>query len=184
MRYRGTGEAIPGKITSTISSLGLDMSFCRAQGYDGAGNMAGKCIGAATRIQEKYPKAIYVHCASHILNLCVASSCKIQVVQNMMNTVRVVSDFFNNSPKRFDLITKKIKESYPRVSHTKLTDVCCTCWLARIDGLEIFIELFVAVVKSLEVIKDNAGLSYVATDTNTIFRKKSCIYEWILLFSG
>ena len=79
-----------------------------------------------------------------------------------MNTVRVVSDFFNNSPKRFDLITKKIKESNPRVSHTKLTDVCRTCWLARIDGLEIFIELFVAVVKSLEVIKDNAGGSWNA----------------------
>ena len=30
-------------IEATCHSLGLDMNLCRGQGYDGAGNMAGKC---------------------------------------------------------------------------------------------------------------------------------------------
>ena len=84
-----SGEAISKEILNGIEDLSLDMSFCRGQEYDGAGNMAGKCIGAATKIQEKYPypNAPYVHCGSHVLNLCVASTCTIQVVSNMMGHV-------------------------------------------------------------------------------------------------
>ena len=61
------------------------------------------------------------------------------------NALVLQPKFKKNTPKLF-MFTKKIKESYPTASHTRLTDVCCTCWLARINGLEIFIEPFVAVV--------------------------------------
>ena len=71
------GKDIANKLTSGIKDLGLQLSFCCGQGYDGAGNMAGKCIGASTLILKEYPKAAYVHCKSHVLNLCVASSCAI-----------------------------------------------------------------------------------------------------------
>ena len=52
-------------IKTEIRALGLDLRNCRGQGYDSAGNMSGKCIGAAVRIQNDFPDAIYVHCASH-----------------------------------------------------------------------------------------------------------------------
>ena len=48
-----------------VAELGLEMQNCRGQGYDGAGNMADKCIGAATLISKEYPAALYVHCAAH-----------------------------------------------------------------------------------------------------------------------
>ncbi len=150
-----TGEAIAKKVKQGIEDISLDMSFCRGQGYDGAGNMAGKCSGAAARIRNDYPNAPYVHCGAHALNLSVAAACNIQVVRNMMGNVRVVSDFFNVSPKRFDLLTSKIKEIHPSASHTRLIDVCRTRWIARIDGLEIFVEVFKAIVESLRIIKDN-----------------------------
>ena len=54
-------------------AMKLDMARCRRQGYGGAGNMAGKCSGAAKLIKLKIPKALYFHCASHKLNLCVAT---------------------------------------------------------------------------------------------------------------
>ena len=88
-----SGEAISEKVLQGVEDLSLNMIFCRGQGYDGAGNMAGKCSGAARRIADKYPKAPYVHCGSHALNLSVASACNIQVVRNMMGHVKAVSDF-------------------------------------------------------------------------------------------
>ena len=100
------------------------MNFYRGQGYDGAGNMAGKCIGAAARIQCVFPEAPYVHCGSHALNLCVASARSIQVVRNMMSQVCVVSDIFNNSPKRIGLLERQIKESLPKARHYHLIDIC------------------------------------------------------------
>ena len=61
----------------------LDLKFLRGQGYDGVGNMAGKCRGASALITEDYPKALYFHCTVHILILCVVRACKVQSVQNM-----------------------------------------------------------------------------------------------------
>lgn len=58
---------------------------CRGQCYDGAGSMAGKTKGAQAIIAGKYPKALYMHCKSHILNLCVVKSCGNQVVSLITN---------------------------------------------------------------------------------------------------
>ena len=144
-------------IMKSIKDLGLDLHFCRGQGYDGAGNMAGKCNGASTLIQRQYPQASYVHCKSHVLNLCVASACAIQLVRNMMGHVRVVSEFFNVHPKRSALLSGKIHLLLPSADHKALIDVCRTRWVARIDGLSVFIQVFIAVVDSLESIKNNEG---------------------------
>lgn len=37
---------------------GLNVKNCREQGYDGAGNMAGKCNGAAAMIQTNMKKLL------------------------------------------------------------------------------------------------------------------------------
>lgn len=46
-----SGEDIANLIeTKCVNTLKLDMNMCRGQGYDGAGNMAGHCSGAAKLI--------------------------------------------------------------------------------------------------------------------------------------
>ena len=54
--------------------------------------MAGKYQGAANLIQGRFPKALYVHSMDHRLNPCVADSCSLPMVRNMMGTVRKLSD--------------------------------------------------------------------------------------------
>lgn len=148
-----SGEALSTEIKNFIQSIRLRMEECRGQGYDGAGNMAGKFSGVAARIIQAYDKAVYVHCGSHILNLCVASACSIDMVREMMNNVRQVSDFFNNSPKRTIVLKEKIKEIYPQASHEKLINVCRTRWMARINGLSIFRKVYLAILAALEVVR-------------------------------
>ena len=70
-----TGEAIKDLILKSINDLGLNMDDCRGQSYDGAGNMAGRYVGASTLIQRQFQKVVYVHCMNHRLNLCVADTC-------------------------------------------------------------------------------------------------------------
>ena len=41
-------------IETKCLELQLDMNLCQGQGYDGAGNMAGCCNGAAKIISTKY----------------------------------------------------------------------------------------------------------------------------------
>ena len=59
-------------------NTGLSMDDCRGQGYDDAGAMTGSEKGVAPGISQRYPNAIYIHCYSHILNLCVMKCIKIE----------------------------------------------------------------------------------------------------------
>ena len=105
-----SGEAIAQNILCALEKHSLDVSNLRGQGYDGAGNMAGKYQGAAARIQRNHPKAIYVHCAAHILNLCIVAACKVQGIRNMQGTLDQICFFFNLSPKREQELQVHIKE--------------------------------------------------------------------------
>lgn len=119
-----TGNAIRVLIINLVRDLGLTMDNCRGQSYDGAGNMAGRYVGASTLIQHQFPKAIYVHCMNHRFNLCVADTCSLAMVQDMMGTVRKLSEFFRNSPKRQNHLVVKIKELLTDSNHRILIDFC------------------------------------------------------------
>ena len=131
------------------------MEQCCGQSYDGAGNMAGKYVGASTLIQRQFGKAIYVHCMNHRLNLCVANTCSLRIIQSMMTTVRKLSEFFSNSPKKQNRLTKKVPILLPNCNHSKLIHVCRTRWIARIDGLDRVVELFEPILETLRNIHLN-----------------------------
>jgi hypothetical protein len=57
------------QIYNSIKEKGLTLEKLRGQGYDGAATMSGVYSGVQTRIKEMQPRAMYVHCASHNLNL-------------------------------------------------------------------------------------------------------------------
>ena len=132
-----TGEAIADKILKAIDAYGLNVSYLHGQGFDGASNMAGKHSGAAARIQSTCPKAVYVHCAAHTLNLCVVAACSIQSVKNMMSTMVEIWLFFSNSPKR-QLELETNVQSLEDTTANKLVSLCKTRCIARIDALEVF----------------------------------------------
>ena len=67
-----SGEAIADHLLHHLSEWQLSATQLCGQTYDGAGAMARKSKGAAARITERFPKALYTHCFSHVLNLCCA----------------------------------------------------------------------------------------------------------------
>ena len=52
----------------------LNVFFCRGQCYDGAFNMSSSTIGVQARIREASPLALYTHCQSHQLNICIVNA--------------------------------------------------------------------------------------------------------------
>ncbi|XP_065197012.1 52 kDa repressor of the inhibitor of the protein kinase-like [Sycon ciliatum] len=148
-----TGEALANEIKTQLLNWGLDMTKLRGQGYDGAGNMAGDIRGCAARITAEYPKALYLHCCSHALNLCIMAASKINSVAAMWTTLREVSFFFNSSPKRQQKLSEVITASTPdEVKARKLTDLCRTRWSARHTALVTFAALMKPVIRTLEEI--------------------------------
>ena len=151
-----SGHAIASLIEESCHRFGLNMQLCRGQGYDGAGNMSGSCSGASAIIRSKYPKAIYFHCASHKLNLCIANSCQLRTVSNMMSVITGISNFYNYSPKRQKSLESCLGD-YSESLKSKLLPFCKTRWVERLNALEVTIDLIEAVVYSLSEISVNTG---------------------------
>ena len=166
-----SGENLVEAIKTEIRSLGLDLRNCREQGYDSAGNMSGKYIGAAVRIQNDSLDAIYVHCASHRLNPCVANACSLPSIRNTFGTMKAVYDFFN-WPKRLSVLQEKISQVCLEATHWRRIDICETRWIARIDALEVFETIFHAIVLALREVKNNTNGTWKSdscTDASDLF---------------
>ena len=74
--------------------MGLLLSQCRGQCYDGASNMAGCKNGVATQIQAKEKKAILTHCYGHALNLAVSDCIKqSKLCQDAMDSAFEISTY-------------------------------------------------------------------------------------------
>ena len=148
-----SGKAIAQNILCVLEKHCLDVNNLHGQGYDGAGNMAGKYQGAAARIQRNHPKAFYVHSAAHILNLCIIAACKVQGIHNMQGTSDQIHLFFSLSPKREQELQIHIKELHvDQGQRTKLVNTCKTHWVARMESFQVFMKLLPLVVTTLEVV--------------------------------
>ena len=67
------------------------------QGYDGAAAMSGRLNGVQAHLRKDFPLAVFVHCASHRLNLVLSASCSLAPVRNAQSTVAEVANFVNKS---------------------------------------------------------------------------------------
>ena len=91
-------------IVSECIKYGLDMDKLLGQGYDGCSVMASSQNGVQARIREKYPKAAFVHCASHRLNLVVNDLNDVSDIRNAVGVTKKIVNFFRDSPKRRALL--------------------------------------------------------------------------------
>ena len=74
---RITGRALGQAILYWLESNGLLAVDVQGQCFDGASNMSGARSGCQAVIQQQAPKAVYVHCSSHRLNLAIVSASSI-----------------------------------------------------------------------------------------------------------
>ena len=147
-------------ILDKLTNLNLCVNDCRGQGYDGAGAVAGHVSGLSAHILRLNPKALYTHCFSHRLNLVVTKSCLIPLVRNTFMQIKEISYFFNLSDGRRMCLEKNVLNHCPGSRKLGLQDVCRTRWIERVDGMDIFQELFVPIFNTFEEMSTNAAKSF------------------------
>ena len=107
-------------------------------------------------IQRDYPRAIYFHCAAHVLNLCIVAACNVQEVRNLLGTLEQICLFFMFSAKRQQELTGNIEElPVGETNRKKLANICKTRWVARIEAFEVFHVVLPAVIKAFETISND-----------------------------
>ena len=92
-----------------------------AQTYDGASVMSFELNGVQAKIKEDVPKAMFLHCYAHKLNLVLLHSAKCMLeCKAFFKTLEGLSAFFSKSTKRTYLLDNNVvKRRLPRTSPTR-----------------------------------------------------------------
>ena len=103
-----TAAEISRSILDELEVNNLDVMMCRGQGYDNASTMSGIDSGVQQTIKNINPKALFVPCGNHTLNLAgvhaVGSS---QLSERFFAVLERLYAFFAASPYRWGVLLKQ-----------------------------------------------------------------------------
>ncbi|KYN08183.1 Zinc finger MYM-type protein 1 [Cyphomyrmex costatus] len=117
-----TADALFKIVKDIFTRYDLDIYKLRGQCYDGAANFSGRVTGLQARVQELEPRALYVHCNAHTLNLVVQDGMeRIPTAKNCIGIVKELITFIRDSPKRLAQFKELQAENCP-----VLTQFCPT----------------------------------------------------------
>ena len=117
-------------LLDAIDSYGLNIDNVRGQGYDNGSNMKGNKQGVQSRLLERNPRALYMPCACHSLNLTLcdmASSCSKAI--SFFGIVQRIYVLFSSSTKRWKVLLDHI----PSLT---VKGLCNTRWESRIKSVK------------------------------------------------
>ena len=138
-----TAENIATMILEKLKNDGIDIKNCRGQAYDNAAVMAGQHSGVQKRIKEINPKAEFVACTNHSLNLAGVHAASVAVNSvTFFGTVERVFTFFSSSTHRWDVLSSVIGQGVKRIIETR--------WSARGDAVSVVKRHFSEIIGVLE----------------------------------
>ena len=155
-------------IKDVLVRLSLPLERCRGQCYDGASNMSGRRSGVAARIQQEEPRALYVHCMGHSLNLAVQDTFRsVKVMADTFDTVLEMAKVFKYSAKKKAMLLKLKADLSPETMGIR--PLCPTRWTVRAESLRSVI-LNYSVIHSVleEIIEEYRGNSEATSQARGI----------------
>ena len=130
-----TTSTIVSVLKDTVLRMNLNLSMCRGQCYDGAANMK----KVAAEIKSIEPRALYLHCYGHSLNLAVADTLKeIRPMADTLDHCLEICNLLKFSPRRDAIFCRLKEEMTPHVPG--LRTLCPTRWTVRAASLESILQ--------------------------------------------
>ncbi|KAF0686318.1 zinc finger MYM-type protein 1-like, partial [Aphis craccivora] len=147
-----TGAGLSERIIKELMDLEININDMRGQSYDNGSNMRGKQNGVQKRILNINPRAFYVPCNSHSLNLVIndAAKCNVDAI-SFFGIVQKLYVFFSASTDRRKILVQYL----PKLT---LKRVCDTRWESRIDAIRPIRYQFGEIYDALLHIKEDTNL--------------------------
>ena len=146
-----TADALFQLLKDALARFGLPLDRCRGQCYDGASNMSGVKSGLQARVLEQEPRAQYVHCTAHLMNLIVQDVAQsIPACRNFMSIIRDLITLIRNSPKRLAWF-----KEFQGTEAPQLRPLCPTRWTVKAASLQSIAANYSALMDFLEDMSTN-----------------------------
>lgn len=166
-------ETITICLKDVLLRCNLKIEDCRWQTYDGAANMSGCLSGVAARIMSENPRALYIHCANHTLDLalkdCVKQS---KIIHNTLGLVQELAVFIRASPTRmaqYQYIASSLEENNTHVENPHL--LCPTRWTVRTKAISAIVNNYEALHSTFLSIAKEATKASVRDTANGLAAK-------------
>ena len=115
-----TGKGLLDAFLEKATELQLELSDCRGQANDNGANMKGKHSGVQARMLDINPKAVYVPCANHTLNLVVVDSANSSMeALTFFGVLTRLYVLFSSSAQRWEILKKHVELSIKSQSDTR-----------------------------------------------------------------
>ena len=148
-------------LKDTMVRMNLSVKNCHGQCYDGAANMAGSRSGVATQIASEEPRAIFIHCNGHALNLAAGDIVKKnKLLQNTLDTTLEISKLLKFSPRRdamFSALKSQISPETPG-----FRTLCPTRWTVRDFYRQHYFECLDLIINNIKDRFDQPGFSVLS----------------------
>lgn len=144
-----TGAGLTKYILEFLEKNKIDILNMRGQGYDNGANMKGKHNGLQKQILNINPRAFFVPCAAHTLNLVVNDAAKISYETiDFFGIIQELYNFFSSSTKRWAVLLNK----FPNFTLKPLSD---TRWESRTDALKPLAKDLPKIINALSTILED-----------------------------
>ncbi|KAL8058496.1 hypothetical protein ABFX02_03G022400 [Erythranthe guttata] len=162
------------ELKSVLTSLSLNIDNIRGQGYDNGSNMKRKNIGVQRRLLDINPRAFYMPCASHCLNLILCEMANSSIKANsFFGACQCIYTIFANSTKRWNILLDYI-------DGLTLKSLSTTRWESHIESVKEILsqvsQIKEALLKLVEI-SDDAKLS---RDAESLALGELSNFEFIL----
>jgi hypothetical protein len=156
-----SGLVLCERIAASLKDVHVPMKWLVGQSYDGAGNVRGKYTGLKTRILELAPRAVYIWCNAHRLNLVIETILKSS--PDICNALGIVQELYNFflGHRRHSILVEMQQGTSARAKTLKRVADTTRSWRSAEDGISTALECFDSIVVALKTLADNSQ------DTNT-----------------
>lgn len=168
-------------LTDWFKQKGIQLSKLVGMGFDGAATFSGAKTGVQARLKKNSPRALYVHCHCHMLQLaCVQAANHTPGIEHVYKTLMTLWKFFHYSPKRAEHL-KGVQQvlDLPELKVTKPSD---TRWLAHERCVKAVKESYVAIVMALESFYEQTHEPEALGLSKALSRKSTVIAMYLLDF--
>nr|XP_043616067.1 zinc finger MYM-type protein 1-like [Erigeron canadensis] len=161
-------------LQEVLKSLDLDIKYVRLQGYDNGSNMKGKHQGVQKRLLDINPRAFYMPCGCHCLNLVLcdmANSC--HKTKTYFGTCQTIYTVFSNSTKRWSVLLDYVDD-------LTLKSLSTTRWESRAESVKAIITQIPQIRKALIHLNEISDDPKVCGDTDSLINGEFSSFEFIL----
>ena len=131
----------------------LLINQCQGQAYDGAANMSGIRKRVQALFKKEVRQALYVHCLTHSLNLCLKYvTNNYELIRDVMSFIYDLAQLFKFSPKRLTLFNSLRKEVSINTGEVTLNlrMLCPTRWTVRHTSITSILRNYSIIQSALE----------------------------------